>query len=89
MRSAALPRETRSGAEWASYGQLSPLPDTRDEILAIAQALGADPQKDVYLGEQASKDNVRKADLRSRRIVAFATHGLVTAPRPACPPRDA
>jgi CHAT domain-containing protein len=82
MRSAALPRETRSGAEWASYGQLSPLPDTRDEILAIAQALGADPQKDVYLGAQASKDNVRKADLRSRRIVAFATHGLVPGDLP-------
>jgi len=79
MRSGALPREieTRGAADWTPYSQLSPLPDTRDEILSIAGALGADPQKDVYLGTQASKQNVKNANLATRRIVAFATHGLI------------
>jgi hypothetical protein len=37
------------------YSQIPPLPDTRDEILAIATALQADSKKDVYLGKEASK----------------------------------
>jgi CHAT domain-containing protein len=79
MRSAALSREleSRGPADWAPYSQLAPLPDTREEILSIAQALKADPRKDVFLGAQASKDNVKQSDLRNRRIVAFATHGLI------------
>ena len=31
----------------------------------------------------------QKSDLKDFRIVHFATHGLVTAPRPECPPRPA
>ena len=79
MRNAALPRPEEGGkpADWTPYSQLAPLPDTREEILSIAQTLKADPQKDVFLGLQASKDNVKKSDLRNRRIVAFATHGLI------------
>src|SRR3546814_20166488 len=30
-----------------------------------------------------------RADLADYRIIHFATHGLVTAPRPACPARPA
>ncbi|MGH8700006.1 MAG: CHAT domain-containing protein, partial [Burkholderiales bacterium] len=78
MRNAALPRpELGKPADWVAYSQLSPLPDTRDEMLSIASVLKADAGRDVFLGTQASKDNVKKADLRSRRIVAFATHGLI------------
>ncbi|MGH8702382.1 MAG: CHAT domain-containing protein, partial [Burkholderiales bacterium] len=78
MRSAALPRsEAGKQVDWVAYSRLSPLPDTRDEILSIASALKADPDRDVFLGTQANKDNVKKADLRTRRIVAFATHGLI------------
>ena len=51
-------------------------------MLSIASALKADPQKDVFLGAQASKENVKKADLRTRRIVAFATHGLIPGDLP-------
>jgi CHAT domain-containing protein len=78
MRNAALPRpEEGKAADWTPYSQLAPLPDTREEILSIAQTLKADPTRDVFLGTQASKENVMKANLRTRRIVAFATHGLI------------
>lgn len=59
------------------YDQIPPLPDTRDEILAIAQALGADAKQDVFLGSEASKKNVFSLPLDQRRILAFSTHGLI------------
>lgn len=68
--------------EWMNYGQIPPLPDTRDEILALAQALRADPAADVFLGSNASKANVKKLDLSKRRVVAFATHGLLAGDFP-------
>ncbi|MBV6410577.1 MAG: CHAT domain-containing protein [Anaerolineae bacterium] len=63
--------------DWIAYSQLPPLPDTREELLAVAQALGADPRVDVLLGSKASKQTVKGMDLSRRRIVAFATHGLL------------
>lgn len=62
---------------WIPYSSLAPLPDTRDELLAIAKALKADVDHDVFLGRDASKEKVRSVDLASRRIIAFATHGLL------------
>ena len=67
---------------WTAYSQISPLPDTREEILSIARALGADAQKDVYLGLDANKKKVMQTDLSKRRIVAFATHGLIPGDLP-------
>lgn len=64
------------------YSSIPPLPDTRVEILALAKTLHANPEQDVYLGKQASRDNVLKADLSKRKIVAFATHGLLTGEYP-------
>lgn len=56
---------------------LSPLPDTREEVRAMAAALGADPEADVFLGREASRSRVLGMDLSDRRILAFATHALV------------
>ena len=64
-------------ADWVSYSQLAPLPDTRDEILAIAAALKADPAHDVFFGADASKKKLKTLNLSKRRVVAFATHGLI------------
>lgn len=61
---------------------LTALPDTRDEILAIATALAADKQKDVFFGAAANRQAVTSADLKHRRVVAFATHGLVAGDLP-------
>lgn len=61
---------------------LLPLPDTRDEIIAIATALQADAGKDVFFGAQANPLAVTGADLKRHRIVAFATHGLMAGDLP-------
>jgi CHAT domain-containing protein len=53
------------------------LPETADELRAAAKALGADPVNDIYLGKRANEAVVRSMKLDDRRIVMFATHGLV------------
>lgn len=64
------------------YAQLPALPETRDEIIAIATALGADPIKDTFFGRTASRSNVLRASLADRQVIAFATHGLVAGDLP-------
>jgi CHAT domain-containing protein len=74
---------TRSNSQsWMPYSDLPPLPDTREEILALADALKADPKRDVFLGRDASKANVFKTSLNQTRVVAFATHGLLSGEFP-------
>jgi CHAT domain-containing protein/tetratricopeptide (TPR) repeat protein len=58
-------------------GMLKRLPDTSDEILYIASALGANPEKDVFLGNRASERTIKTLDLSDRRVIAFATHALI------------
>jgi CHAT domain-containing protein len=53
------------------------LPDTAEEVRSIALALHADPVRDVFLGAQASEKNATSGALSNRRIIVFATHGLV------------
>jgi CHAT domain-containing protein len=61
----------------AELGLLPRLPDTADELRAIASALASDPAKVLFLGKSANEASVKAADLSRFRIVAFATHGLV------------
>jgi CHAT domain-containing protein len=68
--------QTVTQAAEYEYSSLSPLPETRDEIAAIAKALGADIGKDVRFGAQATRTAALTTDLSNRRVVAFATHGL-------------
>ena len=42
----------------------------------IGTLLGADQDRDLFLGTRANEDAVRRTDLSQYRIVAFATHGL-------------
>jgi len=65
------------GVDSAELARLPRLPDTADEIRAIAATLGADPSTDVFLGKRASEGAVKTMDLSDRRVLAFATHGLV------------
>ena len=55
---------------------LVPLPDTADELRAVARELGA-PESDVRLGAAATVTSVQAAALERYRVVEFATHGLV------------
>ena len=79
LRNVVVPRTetTSSPLAWHEYAELAPLPDTREEVLSIAAALGADAQRDVYLGAQATRQRVQQSELAQRRIIVFATHGLI------------
>jgi CHAT domain-containing protein len=74
--------DPKFAGEDADYSRLAPLPETRFELQSIAAALGADRERDLFLGEAASRRNVLGTDLSRRRIVAFATHGLVPGELP-------
>jgi CHAT domain-containing protein len=68
------------------YADIPALPETRDELLAIAKTLGADAAKDLIMGGQATRESVleqnKNGNLAKRRVVAFATHGLMAGDLP-------
>jgi CHAT domain-containing protein len=57
---------------------LPPLPETADELRAIAKTLGAS-DADLLLGERASEPVLRQMPLDHYKIIEFATHGLMSA----------
>ena len=61
----------------AELALLPRLPDTAEEIKDIALALGAEPSRDVFLHAAANEKTVFEANLANRRVIMFATHGLV------------
>jgi tetratricopeptide (TPR) repeat protein/CHAT domain-containing protein len=81
--------------------ELPPLPETADELEAMARIMGA-ASGDLLLGEQASEPALRQIETARYRVVAFATHGLMsgdltglaepalvlTPPREATPAND-
>ena len=68
------------------YADIPALPETRDELIAIAGILQADPNRDLHLGAQANKasvfDSNKKGELIKKRVIAFATHGLMAGDLP-------
>jgi CHAT domain-containing protein len=75
LKRRAVPKT--ESANSADLARLPRLPETADEVRAISLALNADPAKDVFLGAQATEHQVRTMNLVDRRVVMFATHGLV------------
>lgn len=66
-----------AGIDKARLSEALPqLPDTADELNAIAQRLGV-PASDIYLRDRASERQVKQLPLADYRIVYFATHGLI------------
>jgi CHAT domain-containing protein len=61
----------------APLWRLPRLPETADELRSIAQTLGVDPAKALFLGKDANERKVKTADLARYRYIAFATHGLM------------
>jgi CHAT domain-containing protein/Tfp pilus assembly protein PilF len=67
----------RGGAvDQAELRDLPSLPDTAGELQAEAKLFKAAPDS-VLLLEAATVTAVKHADLSSRRVIAFATHGLL------------
>ncbi len=66
-----------AGVDRVRLAQALPqLPDTADELNAVAKNLGV-AAADIHLGSDASETNVKRATLSDYSIVYFATHGLV------------
>ncbi|HEX8239458.1 MAG TPA: CHAT domain-containing protein [Allosphingosinicella sp.] len=64
-------------------------PISAAELLAAREAIGA-AEADIVTGAAFSDSAIKaRGDLSQYRILHFATHGLVTAPRPECPARPA
>jgi CHAT domain-containing protein len=68
------------------YSQIPPLPETRDEVIAIAKSLSADASKDIIYGTAATRESVlavsKSGLLGRKRVVTFATHGLIAGDLP-------
>ena len=63
--------------ESAELAILPRLPDTGVEVREIARVLHADPARDVFLQREATERRVLEMDLSNRRVLMFATHGLI------------
>ena len=55
---------------------LAPLPESRDELLGLAETLAAGPDG-LLMGDAATEAGVKARPLATYRVVAFATHGLM------------
>lgn len=72
---------------WALTEWNKPIADT--ELVSARRAVGQDAG-DVLTGAAFTDRQIRnRADIGDYRILHFATHGLVTPPRPECPTRPA
>ncbi|MGJ5204242.1 tetratricopeptide repeat protein [Bradyrhizobium sp. HKCCYLR20261] len=65
-----------AGLDRSALASAPRLPDTADELKAVARDLGA-AMSDIHLRRDASVTTVKHAPLSDFRIVYFATHGLV------------
>ena len=75
------PLQQRGGlAEVADIRIQVPLPETADELCAVARDLGV-PDSDIWLGARASEGAIKRlsdsGELAAYRIVHFATHGAL------------
>lgn len=73
---AAVVRGGNGTTSEIDYHLVTPLPETYDEVRAIATALSAPPQS-IIRGTQATRSAALKDDLSEERIVEFATHGIL------------
>jgi hypothetical protein len=70
-------------AEWGR-------PISSEELRTASQILGGGEDTAVVTGQAFTDTSIKgREDLSQYRIMHFATHGLVTAPRPDCPARPA
>lgn len=61
----------------SEVARLAPLPNTARELRALARITGVD-ENALYLGRAATETVIKSTDLSRARILAFATHGLLT-----------
>ena len=85
IRALAVSGSDNCGWSYAEWNR--PIAET--ELVAARDIVGAS-RSEIITGAEFSDDALeQKTDLDDFRIVHFATHGLVTPPRPSCPARPA
>jgi CHAT domain-containing protein/Tfp pilus assembly protein PilF len=81
QRGGAMLAGRGSSVEVGEIQRLPRLPGSREELSAIARALGADPDRALFLGTRATKSEVLALNgtgrLGSASVIAFATHALI------------
>jgi CHAT domain-containing protein/tetratricopeptide (TPR) repeat protein len=79
-RGMAMPQQRGGLVNVADIRTQVPLPETADELCAVARSLGV-PESDVWLGARASEREVKwlseSGELAGYRILHFATHGAL------------
>ncbi|MBX3482353.1 CHAT domain-containing protein [Phenylobacterium sp.] len=69
--------------------QMPPLPDTADEVRAVAASVGGASPNDIIIGAPFTDNAVKaRTDLADYKVLYFATHGLLPQPS-ACLPEPA
>lgn len=85
-RSVDTQRNIMDASNYVAYSKIPPLPETRDEVLQLANILQADPKNDLILGHDATRTSVLKqsaaGNLAKKQVVVFATHGLLAGDLP-------
>ena len=80
LRRGVAPMAVRGLADVNFLRMQAPLPETRDELCAVARDLKADPAE-MRLGARATERGVKRMSesgaLAQYRIVHFATHGVL------------
>ncbi len=69
-------------ANVAELRKLPGLPETADELRTLARLLKADEKTALFLRQQATERRVRQMKLSQYRVLAFATHGLMSGEFP-------
>ncbi|HXC27901.1 MAG TPA: tetratricopeptide repeat protein [Stellaceae bacterium] len=70
-----------SMADVDAVRELPSLPETADELRAVASDMGVG-DNDLYLADRATEPLLRQADLGRFRVIEFATHGLMSGDLP-------
>ena len=73
--------------DWPLYNWDNPIPAS--ELFLAEKRIGMKGAQVVTGADFSDTGLMQRTDLASYRILHFATHGLVTAPRPECPARPA
>jgi len=77
-----------TGCSWSIAEWTRPI--SSEELRTASNILGGGNSTEIVTGAQFTDTAIKgRDDLSKYRIMHFATHGLVTAPRPDCPARPA
>jgi CHAT domain-containing protein len=77
-----------TGCSWSIAEWTRPI--SSEELRTASNILGGGNDTEIVTGSQFTDTAIKsRDDLSKYRIMHFATHGLVTAPRPDCPARPA